>query len=179
MAQFNQGVYVCEITNQGFDESKEKKTPYFWLEVRPLGQVNPEDPEGQLWGCEDFLRSVSLWLTEKCVERSRDRLMGLGWDGNRWQDLEPGGPCSFAGKELRLQCTHEQNGDKVYEKWDFPFDGPKEMTHKAGLARGIDALFGRNKKPPAQPPTTQRAAPRNTTAAPAASENYAKEDIPF
>lgn len=178
MAQFNQGVYVCRVTKQGFDESKEKKTPYFWLEFQALGQVNPDDPEGPLFGCDEWLRNVSLWLTEKTADRTRDKLIALGWNGERWQDLEPGGAHSFEGVELRLQCTHEQTDDKVYEKWDFPFDGPKEQKHTTGIARSVDALFGRAKKPASQPPTQPRPKPAAQSAA-RPEPAMATEDIPF
>jgi len=182
VAKFQQGTYLVRVTNQGFDESKEKKTPYFWLEFQPQGMVNPENPDGPLYGCDDTLRSTSLYLTEKTIERTRETLGNLGWNGQRFQDLEPGGAHSFVGQELNLECRHEQFDDKVFERWEFPYAGSETKQNISGLARKLDALFGRAAKPAAQPAANRpatRTPPPKAEAVPATWRTASGEDIPF
>lgn len=189
MAKFAPGLYQVRITKQGFDESKEKKTPFFWLGFIPEGVFGQaEDGSEALYQCDDYPRSITFYLTDKTVDRTRDNLMSLGWDGNRFQDLEPGGAHSFDGVITKLECRHEQNSDKVYEKWEFPGPGATPKENKPGLARNLDALFGKAKKPPvikpAGKPPAARPAPASkmpdyAAAEKAASGNTSGEDIPF
>ena len=112
MAHYQPGTYSCEIVSQGFDESQVKKTPFFFVRFYPRAIGNEAVTEA-------YEREAVLYLTEKTVERGRAILKGVGWDGLRFSDLEPGGSCSFVGKSVELRCEHEQSGDNVYERWDF------------------------------------------------------------
>lgn len=127
MAHYEQGYYECQISDQGFDVSKEKKTPCFWLRFMPEGG--------------EYEREVKLWLTDKTIESAVSRLRSLGWEGNSFRDLEPGGH-SFAGTVVRLRCEHSQDGDKVYENWEFP--APESNSeNKNGVAKKLDTLFAK------------------------------------
>lgn len=142
MTYFDQGKYLVEITAQGFDESKEKKTPFFWLTFVPLGRINPEDPGGVLIPCHEYEREIRLWLTEKAAPYTISRLRSLGWSGDSFGELEPGGEFTFVGKHVKLRCTHKHENGKTYDVWDFPPAG-NDAHHNEGVARRLDSLFGK------------------------------------
>ena len=145
MTYFEAGKYLVEITAQGFDESKEKKTPFFWLTFVPLGMINPEDPNGPLIPCNEYEREIRLWLTERAAPYTITRLRSLGWTGESFAELEPGGDYSFVGKTVRLRCSHRHDGDKTYDHWEFPPVG-SDNHHSHGVAKKLDQLFGNELK---------------------------------
>ena len=132
MAYYEPGYYECVIRDQGFDVSKEKKTPCFWLPFVPITSQ----------GDGEYRRMVHLWLTDKTIDNVVARLRLLGWEGTSFKDLEPGG-FSLKGKSVRLRCDHEQHDDKIYEKWEFPPpEGSGQQAENVdGVARKLDALF--------------------------------------
>ena len=146
MANYGQGMYDCIIRDQGFDESKEKKTPYLWLRFTPVKHNGTPIDDG-------YDREVKLYLTDATVGRVVERLRGLGWQGSSFKELEPGGEQTFNGVNVILRCLHRQQGDKVYEDWDFPAPASPQPDNKAGVAKKLDALFGKALK------TTRGSAP--------------------
>ena len=138
MAYYGQGTYDCQITGQGMAESKEKKTPYFFLRFLPIS-LNGEKIH------EDQEREVALWLTEKTIDRSIEVLRQLGWNGDSFKELEPGGGVILKGLHCKIRCEHEQVDANVWERWQFPFAG-QATEHKAGLSKKLDALFGKSLK---------------------------------
>jgi len=139
MSYYQEGLYEVRFKSQGFSESKEKKTPFFFLTFDPVNLILGDDihPVDARYECK-----VDLWLTEKTVERTVENLRTIGWEGNSFRDLEPGG-FSFEGVVGHLRCSHEQNGEKVYDKWDFPATGGVKVEHVSGMAKKLDALFGK------------------------------------
>lgn len=143
MAYFDPGKYLVEISSQGFDESKDKKTPFFWLTFVPLGMINIEDPDGNLIPCNEYEREIRLWFTERATPYTIRRLRELGWLGSSLAELEPGGGHSFVGKTVRLSCSHRNDGDKIYDVWEFPpIGGGGNSENNSEVARKLDALFG-------------------------------------
>ena len=138
---FNQSLHRVRVTAQGFDESKEKKTPFFWLAFTPLFETDTTGAE--IAQCADFEREVRLYLHENTIDQTVERLRGLGWDGASWADLEPYAldGFSFVDHEIDVRCSHEQQGDNVYERWELP-SGGRRSEHKTGMTRRLDALFG-------------------------------------
>ena len=138
MAHYQPGMFKCKVVEQGFAESKVKATPYFWIRFVPV--ATPDGP------CtEQYEREIEMYLTEKTVDRQIDRLRSMGWQGNEFKDLEPGG-FTLKGVTVKLVCRHEQVDSAVYERWDFPApegSGGRE-EHNTSVARKLDALF-RNK----------------------------------
>lgn len=129
MTYYEPGIYDCQIMGQGFDESSQKKTPFFWINV----SVNAD-------GFESYDREVRMYLTDGTIERALARLKQLGWDGSSFKSLEPGGNCQLAGTIVTLECKHEDG----YERWDFPAPaGGGSSEHQDGVARKLDALFGK------------------------------------
>jgi len=90
------GQYDGQITSQGFDVSTQKKTPFFWLTV----DISAD-------GLETYSREVRMYLTDKTVDRTIERLRSIGFTGGSFKDLEPGGSCSLVGTIVTLECKHE------------------------------------------------------------------------
>lgn len=130
MTYYAPGQYDGQITSQGFDVSTQKKTPFFWLTV----DISAD-------GLETYSREVRMYLTDKTVDRTIERLRSIGFTGGSFKDLEPGGSCSLVGTIVTLECKHEDG----YERWDFPAPsgGGMSSEHKDGVARKLDALFGK------------------------------------
>ncbi len=140
MAYYNEGRYLVEVTGQGFGESDQKKTPFFFLEFEPRYQMMNQ---GQV-GVEPYTREVRLYLTDKALDGALARLRSLGWSGTSFSELEPGGAFSFSGQEMGLICQHSQDGDKVYENWSVPLaGGGSKVESKSGISKKLDNLFGR------------------------------------
>ena len=141
---YEPGNYLCEIVGQGFGEiPNDNKTPFFFLEVKPLGRINPSNPTGDLFTCEAYLRTANLYLTDKSVESTLARLRSLGWNGTSFKDIEPNGLHSFAGIEIELVCTSRTSGDKTYDDFNFPFEGNSSAESDPDVARKMDNMFGK------------------------------------
>lgn len=157
-AYYEPGDYLCKIVGQGLGESKEKKTPFVFLTVQPVAQyAMGEEGEQEYPVATQYDRTVQLWLTEKTVERSAERLCELGWAGSDWNDLAPGGVCDLTGNEVRLSCSHESWNDQSREKWDFPFGG--SAHHDPSVGKKLNALFSKALKKPAKSQPARRTAP--------------------
>ncbi len=163
---YEQGTYRCRVSGQGFFKlDNDKKTEYFGLTVVPLGRLNPTDPDGPLTPCEDWPRTVRLWLTAKAVEITGNQLMDLGWDGERFVDLDPAtdGFHDFSNQEVTLVCTREQVGTKVYDTFSFPRSsnpvgsGPEPDPE---IAIKLDRLMGNKAKPKTKAKAKKAAAPQ-------------------
>ena len=139
MAHYDEGNYQCTITSQGFASSKAKGTPYFFVRFRT--------------GDNMYERECQCWLTEKTVDKLVNWLTNLGIAAEKWSDLDPceGGQISLVGMTVELQCQHEdsQDGSKVYEKWELPYDpfAKAQPPMEAKQVRDLDRLFGSALKP--------------------------------
>ena len=135
MAHYAEGLYECIIRDQGFDESREKRTPCFWLRFVPV-KSNGHHVD------QDYEREVKLWLTDKTICQVVERLRTMGWTGSSFKDLEPGG-FSFEGTNVQLRCFHSEVNGKVYENWEFPPPATPGSENKSTVAKKVDALFGK------------------------------------
>jgi len=165
------GTYECEIVNHGIGVSDKKKTPFIWLEVKPLRT-------GDTAVAGEYTRMVNLYLTEKTSKRVVEQLRSLGWDGDSFRSLE-NGSYSFAGTKAEFECSHEPYDGKQYERWNFP--APKQTTPEAvtGAGKRLDALFGAAlkavpKKPKPTPPEPEPVREPN-----AANGEVPDDEIPF
>lgn len=174
MATFEKGLYQVTVTGQGFGELENaKKTQYFFLEFTVVGKIDPNS-DTNLLPAPQGGGNVKLWLSKKGIKMTVGRLRDLGWLGDKFTELEPGGSHSFIGQNLDLNCDPTQNGDRVYDQWDFPMFGNKES--QGGIASKLDNLYGRALrdsakavKPASEPAPVQE----NTPTGPP------EEDIPF
>lgn len=179
---FEVGEYTARIVAQGFTESKEKKTPGFFLEVEFLSATGPnslpDNPQN---------RTISWWITDNTIDFVIEKLRLLGWDGAKLTDLEPGADNhhSFVGQEIQVYCQH----DGEYDKFDLSHKfGVEEV---AGLASKLDKLFGKQvmataKKSPRKKPASRKSAEADaelTSATASAEVNMPQSDnddeIPF
>ena len=144
MATYEEGHYIVRVIGQGFGElPNEKRTPYFFIQVEPIGMVNPADPTGALFGCEAYARTVNLYLTEKAIDFSLQRLYRLGWQGQSFVDLDGDSPVhSFAGQQIELVCRHDHSGGKTYDNWEFPPLDSQPVKSDPAVAKRLDALYG-------------------------------------
>jgi hypothetical protein len=162
---YENGMYRCRVTGQGFFKlDNEKKTEYFGLAMVPIGRYAPGSGEGgELLQCDDWPRTVRLWLTAKAIDITGEQLLELGWDGQRFVDLDPAtdGFHDFSGKEVTLTCSQEQVGDKVYDNFSFPRrskptgNGPESDSD---IAVKLDRLMGNKSKPKATTKAKAKAA---------------------
>lgn len=159
---YDQGKYWVKICGQALGQSKNKGTPEFALQFTVLGKVNPNDPDGDLLGCgECYERTTRLYITDKTIDRVASNLEKLGYDKDSFKFLDPkvSGGVSFTGKELAMECKHEDYQGDLKEKWEFPFEStPLENTPMESAAiRNLDTLFGsqlkklKRAKPPEEP----------------------------
>jgi hypothetical protein len=151
---YENGMYRCRVTGQGFFKlDNEKKTEYFGLTVVPIGRYAPGAGEGaELLPCDEWPRTVRLWLTAKALDITIRQVVELGWDGQRFVDLDPAtdGFHDFTGQEVTLTCAQEQVGDKVYDNFSFPRgaktagNGPEPDPD---IPVKLDRLMGNKAKP--------------------------------
>jgi hypothetical protein len=171
------------IIGQGFGESHEKKTPFFYLTIKP----------------GDYERTITFYLkSEKGAARMRAALEAAGlplFDEFSELDLNNEQHLSFVGLEITCVCSHETSNGKTYDQWDLPYGGGKQIEPLCAEGiRRLDAIFGKPKPPAAKaaaavaPAAEARPAPKRKVtqpkppAAKAAEEGEAgggDSDIPF
>lgn len=134
MAYYEQGIYQnVPITGQGFSESKDKKTPYFFLAIKPgehERQIQWYIPDGK----------------EDAIDRLLSALETLGFDGGSFSELDPNSAkfWDFTQITITAECKHEAYNGKQVERWQLPFAGvAREIVPlDSKQVRKLDALFG-------------------------------------
>lgn len=147
--KFLQGEYVATITTWGLGESRHKKTPEFTIRFRPIGKVNPNDPEGDLIQCPDDERSLYRYITQKTIDFFREDLEYLGYDKESFKYLNPdvSGAHDFSGKQINVRCDYEEFEGKTREKWKLVRGGVQELVPlEDKKVRELDALYGKSLK---------------------------------
>jgi len=86
------GVFIAEVLDHGFRESKEKKT----LSL----QIQFQTEHGTVY--------ADLYFTEKTVEKTTEKLRAIGWEGEDFYELRDGQV--LRGKRCQITVKHE-----VYE----------------------------------------------------------------
>jgi hypothetical protein len=144
---YSEGKYLFKVVDQGFGESAKKQTPFFYLRGTPLARIidGAEDP------CErQYERDITLYLSEKAVDGTIDRLRGLGWQGSSFKELDVTGSVTFVGQVITVFCKHEVNDAGTWEGWGLPFEATSEKPPKPKsdprIASKLDAMFGKSLK---------------------------------
>lgn len=170
MALYEQDAeYVCTVTQQGFTTSK-GGTYGFFLRVKPIGQVIPDDPENT-YECAKDERQVTIWITEKTEVRVIGDLRRLGWNGTDFTELDPEvGSHSFVGRNIHCVCKHEtsKDGQKTYDKFELPFFG-RVIENDKSVAAKLNKAFGKTLKEPVSAPKAQAQKPASKPAPATAS----------
>lgn len=176
MAAYETGHYLFRVTNQGFGESSEKKTPFFFLEGMPVAQLE----QGERLDIEgtSYPRTIKLYITEKTSEMVAEKLRLVGWPGGRWSslNLDNKDAYSFADQEIEAVCSHEpglKNDGKMYDKWDLPMPAGSggRLQSDPSIASRLDALYGRTAAP--------KKLAKASNGAKAAVATNGGDDIPF
>ncbi|KKM85371.1 hypothetical protein LCGC14_1289830, partial [marine sediment metagenome] len=126
MSKYPEGEYRCEITGQGFDESKVKRTPCFFLDIEPVARLDPADRNGHGTRVHRYRRIVKIWLTKEAMPWTMRRLRSLGWKGSDFSEIDSDGRHSFVGLQIRLVCEH----DGEYDNFEFPPDSTPTESKK-------------------------------------------------
>ncbi|HUU98238.1 MAG TPA: hypothetical protein VM487_21100 [Phycisphaerae bacterium] len=179
MATYNDpGLYDFQVISQGFGHAKnEKNTPYFFLEGKPVGRVEGEEVYQYDGG--EYLRTITFYITENTTDFVVDQVMSLGWDGQKWADLDPSESlkCDLRGKVIRARCNHKasmKDQSKLFEEWSLPGAARGPQESEASVARKLDGLYGKQmkKKAGAKPRTLSRELAEEAAA-------MGAEDVPF
>ena len=125
-AHYATGKYRGKVTSQRFGETT-KGTPFFKLTFEPVSCTSDE------YAFPDtvYPRDVTLFLSEKALPYSIEKLRALGWEGVKFAELEPSteGFFDFRNAEIEVACSISDAG---YEDWDL-------ITHRNGEVKESDA----------------------------------------
>lgn len=145
---YEQGRYICRITDHGLSESSKKGTPFVFIKVRPISYLAPgtHEPESV---SQSFERTINKYLTDKTVENVARDLRNIGFDGDSFAQLDRGNDnaVNLTGQDVECYCEIEtftdQNGQtKEKETWNIAFTFEmKPIDAKA--VRSLDAMFGK------------------------------------
>lgn len=170
MPHYEPGIYEnVLVTGQGFGVSSQKKTPFFFLNVKP----------------GDYERQIQWYLpdgNEGCAERLIDDLETLGIEFGAFAELDPASRThvSLAGQLITVECRHEEATDgsgRQFERWQLPY-APKPLeTHPADAAmiRKLDAMFGKALK--GKRPAQRQAASAAKPAAKAPTQEQINQEL--
>jgi hypothetical protein len=177
---YSVGRYWGKITQQALGESKEKKTPFFAIRFIVTGKVDPADPQGDLIACEQYERTLNMYLTEGTIEFVTRDLEKLGFQGDSFKYLDPSTPGfhDFTGVEGAFYCSHEEYEGKAREKWSLAKEGGTKLEVEpleSKQVRALDNLFGKHLK------GLKKAAPKSEVKQPEPVGAGAppSDDIPF
>ena len=142
MSHYEPGDYRAKIVRQGFSESKQKSTPFFFIEIEPTEAKGPNVLPEKI-----YRRTIDWYCTEKTMQFTIEKLRSLGWEGTKLAELEPGHPNhhSFVGMEIDVYNRPDDGG---YDRFDLAREGTSGggggPEVKAGIASNLDKLFGKS-----------------------------------
>lgn len=150
------GTYFGHLVGNGVSETK-NGTPFVWLEYDITYVMN--DSTGQWEKCDRCKRSVDLYLSEKAMPFSNDKLNAIGFNGDFGNmQFDP----QKTSEGTQLVCKHESGANgNMYEKWDFPFAGSERKPAGTDLIRQLNAKYRQYQqpKPPQAKPTPSQPLP--------------------
>jgi len=123
--KYEEGRYHCEVTGQGFGETKNAKLPQLWVTFNPLVRYLSGGEREPVADAQK--RSISRLLTNRDGDVTDDMqkylaldLQCLGFSG----DLEDFGPdsdnfCNLTGNEFIARCKYTQRDENEYENWSI------------------------------------------------------------
>lgn len=169
------GTYLGRMTECGQSESKEKKTPYFWIEFR----IEYEAINGQWEPIAPTTRDINFYLSEKSWDISVANLKSIGWNGN----LDAPQFNADVSTGISLECTHETYKDKPQERWALPYTGRERAPLDRAAQRALQAKLANEFKPrpaggPVAPPPAASVPTTHNAPKPITEEDDG-DSIPF
>jgi hypothetical protein len=180
MANFATGKYLVELTGQqGFSETSTGSAQFF---MKFLVQYRWDFARGEWVECDVAERTYYRVLTEKTAEYAAEDFRSLGFDGDKFSQLDPRHPQKhiFSG-QIEMTLAIEQYNGKPKEKWNVVRGGSggrEEKVIEPTAMKKLDLLFGAALKavPPAAP--VQRPAPPAARPAPLVSQPRQRTQTP-
>ena len=123
--KFEEGRYCCEVTGQGFGETKVAKLPQIYVSFSPLMRIMPGGEREPVADSER--RSYSRLLTNRDGEVTDNMqkylkldLESVGFVGEL-EDFAPGsaGFCDCTGNEFIARCEYQERDGTQYENWSI------------------------------------------------------------
>ncbi len=136
---YGKGKYRAQVIDQGFEESTEKRTPCFFLQIKVLQRL---DELGGLQDCPQYERTIRQYLANDTgVNILRGQLKALGVQVTSFSQLDPDtqGHVSLVGREIEVVCDIEAYQGRPQERW-----GLQRSRNKLApdAVRALDDKFG-------------------------------------
>lgn len=124
------------VHEYGFSVSKEKGTPYVWIEFI-FDQLKGD-------AGEDITVRADLYLSDSAVEYSLEKLANLGWVGMDITELDTvSGTFNLVGKKALISGDIEEYNGKRYPKVNFINDPNAPMRVPSMEANELSVLNGK------------------------------------
>ena len=163
MTNYNEGLHLCQITRQGWLETKkEPRRPMLVFAFHVLAEIHYDDdgietleelPGSDIEQTARLLIDVNNDVTlNYCLQKLRN----AGFASETLGELD------LVGREVRCVNRHEHYNGKLYDLWDLalpPLDLRPLDPITPDVARRLDALFGARLKQhgtPGKPSKRQR-----------------------
>lgn len=151
---YEEGLYRFRVVSQGWTETKKAPPrPMFVINGDPISRIHRGEDGSEYEDSVDrdqYDRRIQMLIDPNDVQ-SQDfamkKLRYAGFEGDSFSDLD------LVGKDIRARCTHGEYNQKPKEDWDFALPD-RESNAKpldSGMARKLDALFGKKLKDGAKP----------------------------
>jgi hypothetical protein len=141
--KYEKGLYEVEITDQRFGESKNKGTPYFEVDFKPVAKFSASFSDKT--EVEAGNRNVQVYITDgKGLDIALSRLKALGVEGS-FSAYDPTNPShtSLKGRRVKMWCKGQNPAG--YDEWEVFVPSNKERKPRESnsqAAAKLDNLFG-------------------------------------
>lgn len=151
---YDEGLYLFQIDKQGWTETKERKLPMLVFNGDPISRIMAAEDgsefEEPVHRDSQYDRRIQMVIdsnSDTSMDYAMRKLRAAGFDGESFADLD------LRGKLVRARCTYGEYKGKQNEQWDFALPDQPSSTKDidGGLARKLDALFGKRLKEGAKP----------------------------
>lgn len=173
------GKYRCTVLEQGWAESTNGNDMLVFKVRVEAYIIEGYGESGELVHQEQmvenaYTRTLRITFTNDSIEMALKKLRYAGFSGASFDEL------NLVGSRIIAVSQEPRVRDgKTYEQWDLalpPMDSGPPLQSKPGVARKLNALFGKQLKASGSGSPTQRPA---TAAVGAGSAGSGDDDIPF
>ena len=169
MRNFENGLYLAVIVEQG-SKMTPAGNPMVTFKIRPSHSVHDGGNTVMTNELHGYVNVVFPKDKPDQCNDNLDRLRKCGFEGNKFEQLD------LVGKTIEVECSDGDDGKgNPKDNWNLP-GGGAPLTNDAGVARTLNAIFGRKLQQGTSAPATPASAPE--TPVPAGSP-VDDEDVPF